>query len=744
MLSKRLNQVIALAFQEATERRHEYLTLDHLLLAMLTDTLILQVLSGCQADPRVIRNQVLIYLDSLEALPENTREEPVQTVAFQRVMQRMILHLQSAGKNEAETTDLLASLLVETDTMATFILRSQGVERADVLEIISHGILREDDEHTAAAPSDDVSGESGAKKSLLKAFTEELVEKARDGGLDPLIGRDPEVRRAIQVLCRRKKNNPIFVGDPGVGKTAIVEGIASRIADGNVPQMLRDARIYSLDVGSLLAGTRYRGDFEKRLKGIVQELLNATHTTILFIDEIHTIVGAGATSGGSVDAANILKPALASGKLRCIGATTFQEYRTHFKKDVALNRRFQNIDVNEPSVDETVKILMGLRRHYEEHHQVRYSEAVLRAAAELSHRYLNDRFLPDKAIDLIDEVGASFRLLPPSRQRSSVTVADIERCLATMAKIPARTVPSDDREVLRTLESELQRVVFGQDDAIRLLSRSIKRSRAGLGNPRKPMGSFLFTGPTGVGKTEVARQLAFALGINFTRFDMSEYMEKHAVSRLIGAPPGYVGFEQGGLLTEAIRKNPHTVLLLDEIEKAHPDLINLLLQVFDHATLTDNTGVSADFRNTVIIMTSNCGARESAQLGFGSDLLPRSKEAVERFFSPEFRNRLDAIVPFAPLEATVMERIVEKFVLDLERQLEEKKVKIALSPAACGYLAKKGYSPQYGARPLANLIQQEVHDVLADEILFGALEKGGSVAVDLDDEGTLTFAYSTT
>ncbi|MBB5021718.1 ATP-dependent Clp protease ATP-binding subunit ClpA [Desulfurispira natronophila] len=746
MISKSLNRVLGMAFQEARRRSHEYLTIDHMLYALLADTQVAGIIKECHGNIQTIKSQLETFLGTLETLPEGVEEEPMQTVAFQRVIQRVLIHVQSAGKEQAHPTDLLAALFMETHSAGIYYLRSQGIERVDILEAISHGVSTEDpfqeQQSGEASPDHQSDGADNGQTSVLQKYTQELVALAQQGDLDPIVGRQQEMRRTMQILCRRKKNNPILIGEPGVGKTAIAEGLALKIASGEVPKPLRSATIHLLDMGGLLAGTRYRGDFEKRLKGIIAELEKGDGNAILFIDEIHTIVGAGSTGGGSMDASNILKPALSSGKIRCIGATTFSEYRNHFKKDTALSRRFQNVDINEPSVEQTVKILQGLKPYYENHHQVRYTRPALNACAELSARYLNDRFLPDKAIDLMDEAGASLRLTSPSRKRKSISINDIEQVVSTMAKIPPKTATTSDKERLRLLDSNLKNVIFGQDQAIEQLSRAIKRARAGLGNPRKPVGSFLFTGPTGVGKTEVSRQLAQQMGIHFQRFDMSEYMEKHSVARLIGSPPGYVGFEQGGLLTETIRKNPHCVLLLDEIEKAHQDLINILLQVMDHATLTDNTGTTADFRNVVLIMTSNCGVSEPAALGFGSSLGPQINEAIERFFSPEFRNRLDAVITFAPLSPKTMERIVEKFVAEMAQQLEEQSVTISVSIEAKAYLAREGYSPKYGARPLGSLIQQQIHDALSEEILFGKLEKGGIVYVNHDSqENQLVFTY---
>ncbi|MEW5910372.1 MAG: ATP-dependent Clp protease ATP-binding subunit ClpA, partial [Thermodesulfobacteriota bacterium] len=665
-------------------------------------------------------------------------------LGFQRVIQRAVTHVRSAEKQEVEIGDVLASILQETDSYAAYFLNEEGISRLDVLNFISH--------HVSKDPFSDVIGgfvktrrsEKEKKKTdPLELYTIDLTASAAQGKLDPLIGRKEELERIMQVLCRRRKNNPIFVGDPGVGKTALAEGLAQKINSGDVPAVLKNLRIYSLDMGALLAGTKFRGDFEQRLKGVISELKNRKNA-ILFIDEIHTIVGAGATSSGSMDASNILKPVFAGGELRCIGSTTYEEYKNHFEKDRAMSRRFEKIEISEPPVAESIRILNGLKSRYEEHHGIHYTEAALKAAVELSAKYINDRFLPDKAIDVIDEAGAFIRL-SGAMNRKKVHPVDIEKIVAKMAKIPTVSVSSNDRERLGTLESRLKEKVFGQDDAIHSIVTAIKRSRAGLRTPEKPIGSFLFTGPTGVGKTEVARQISLNLGIQFFRFDMSEYMEKHAVARLIGAPPGYIGFDQGGLLTDGIRKHPHSVLLLDEIEKAHPDLFNILLQVLDHSTLTDNTGKKADFRNVVVIMTSNAGAREMSSLtiGFGDpkgDLKSKGKQAVERFFSPEFRNRLDGIIHFNPLTPEIMDQVVDKFIAELNIQLALKKVSLTISPQTRRYLAGKGYDPTYGARPLARVIQSEIKDAISEEILFGRLEAGGRVMVNCDHE-RLTFEF---
>jgi len=740
MLNKSLNKLLVNTIREVKKRKHEYITVEHLIYASLFDEVISQILNELGANLAKLKIDLDAYLSKeMEQMPAGVIAEPVQTKAFQRVMQSMLYHVQNSAKGEADQGDLLASLFEEGESYGVFLLREQGIERVDVLEIISHGGIL--DGGSDGAQGEQEAGESSEERneSLLDQFTQELVAEAEAGNIDPIVGRGHELDRTVQILCRRKKNNPILVGEPGVGKTAVAEGLARLIAEGSVPELLKGAKVYALEMGTLIAGTKYRGDFEKRLKGLIKELQKLPKA-ILFIDEIHTLVGAGSSGGGAMDASNILKPALASGKLRCIGATTFSEYRNYFEKDRALTRRFQKIDVHEASVADTIKILKGLKEKYEEHHGVKYSLTALEAAAELADRYINERFLPDKAIDVIDEVGASFHLLPNSKKRKNVTKHDIEKVVSQIAHIPARTTSTDDREQLRALSLDMKRRVFGQDRVIDVLTQAIKRAKAGLGNPRRPMGSFLFAGPTGVGKTEVARQLASCLAIHFERFDMSEYMEKHAVSRLIGSPPGYVGFEQGGLLTEAIRKHPHTVLLLDEIEKAHPDLLNILLQVMDNATLTDNNGTQADFRNVVIIMTSNVGATESNVMGFASESNNKREGAVKNYFTPEFRNRLDSIIQFAPLAREVMVDIVHKFVDEIESQLAEKEVVISLKDGAAEYLAKEGYSSEYGARPLGLLIQEKLKDPITDELLFGALIKGGEVIVDFDGE-QLTFDY---
>lgn len=747
-ISRELEISLTLAIKEAKRRRHEFLCLEHVLYALLFDETVADIIRHCGGDVKALQRDLEVFFkENLEPLPEGVEVEPEQTLGFQRVLQRAAAHVQSSGKEVIEGRNILVALFREENSHALYLLQRQGITRLDVLNYISHGISKiptEDEEDSASHADGGVEDEDEPRpvRNPLEAFASNLVQRAKDGLIDPLIGRTTELERTIHVLCRRRKNNPIYVGDSGVGKTAIVDGLALKIAHGDVPDALKDATIYALDMGAVLAGTKFRGQFEERLKAVLNAL-NKQPGAILFIDEIHTIVGAGATSGGSMDASNILKPALTSGKLRCIGATTYHEYRSYFERDRALARRFQKIEVHEPSIEETVEILEGLKSHYEEHHQVTYTPEALRAAAELSAKYINDRFLPDKAIDVIDEVGASFRIRPATEEKKIVRDTDIEAVVAKIARIPPRSVSLSDKERLQNLDKDLKGVVFGQDKAIDTVVRAIRLSRAGLGHPEKPVGSFLFSGPTGVGKTEVAKQLAATLGLQFLRFDMSEYMEKHTVSRLIGAPPGYVGFDQGGLLTEAITRNPHAVLLLDEIEKAHPDLFNILLQVMDHATLTDNNGKKADFRHVILIMTSNAGAREmaAASIGFGQrSNAGKDQQAIEKLFSPEFRNRLDAMVTFGPLTPEAVERVVDKFMKELVQQLAEKKVTITLKPAARRYLAQKGYDVTYGARPMARLIQQEVKQVLADEILFGQLQDGGHVAIDLSDD-KLVFHY---
>ncbi len=743
MISKELSATLGLAVKEAKKRRHEYVSTEHILFAILFDNTGIEVIEGCGGVVEELKRELEKFFDErVESIPEGQEYVLQQTIGFQRVIQRAVNHARSAEKAEVNVSDIMASIFLEKDSFAEYFLTSQGLTRLDVLSFISHEA--EVDPFQTGRGDTQKAADGKEKKegsNPLEAYTVDLVEKAREGLLDPLIGRDAELERTLQVLCRRRKNNPVFVGDPGVGKTAIAEGLAQRIHSGDVPDLLSKVRIYALDLGGLLAGTKYRGDFEKRLKGVINELKKRPDG-VLFIDEIHTIVGAGATSGGSMDASNILKPVLTSGELRCIGSSTYEEYKNHFEKDRALSRRFEKIEIAEPTVSQTVKILKGLKARYEEHHGIAYTDTALKSAAELSAKYVNDRFLPDKAIDVIDEAGAFVRLSGSSR-RTKINPSDIEKIVAKMAKIPPQSVSTSDKVKLEMLEPRLKKVVFGQDAAITSLSTSIKRSRAGLGTPGKPVGSFLFTGPTGVGKTEVALQLSRLLDVEFLRFDMSEYMEKHAVARLIGAPPGYVGFDQGGLLTDGIRKHPHSVLLMDEIEKAHPDIYNILLQVMDHATLTDNNGKKADFRNVILVMTSNAGTREmiTQTIGFGDktkDTESKGQKAIERFFSPEFRNRLDGTIQFHALTVEIMEQIVDKFLDELNDQMAGKKVYINISDALRNWLAREGYDPSYGARPLGRVIQKQIKDHLADEILFGKLAKGGVVFVDHDGDD-LTF-----
>jgi ATP-dependent Clp protease ATP-binding subunit ClpA len=749
MISRELEATFAVAIKEAKVRRHEFFTLEHILFALLHDYTGRQILHHCGADIEGLKAQLeKFFAERLETLPEDGGQDPTQTVGVQRVLQRAIMHVHGAEKKEVEAGDILAAMFYEENSHAVFFLKQQGVSRLDVLNYITHGISKVgpgevDPRQIGEEPAHPDPRQEPKKSSALENFTVHLNQKARDGLIDPLIGRDAETMRTLQILGRRNKNNPIFVGDPGVGKTAIAEGLALKIERREVPEGFLGTDIYALDMGALLAGTKFRGDFEARLKGVIAELKKITGA-ILFIDEIHTVVGAGATSSGSMDASNILKPVLASGRIRCIGSTTYEEYKNHFEKDRALSRRFQKVEISEPTQEETYKILLGLRSYYEKHHGVRYTNAALRAAVELSARHINDRYLPDKAIDVIDETGASLRLKDDRKVRRVVSPKDIELVVARIAKVPPRSVSASDQTRLQQLETELQTQVFGQDAALKALATAIKRSRAGLRIPEKPIGSFLLIGPTGVGKTEAARQLAKVLGIHFLRFDMSEYMEKHTVARLIGAPPGYIGFDQGGLLTDDIRKHPYSVLLLDEIEKAHPDLFSILLQVMDYATLTDNNGKKADFRNVILLMTSNAGAREmtSPVIGFGAEgditgaeRAAKGIKAVEKLFSPEFRNRLDGVIGFHGLNQDIMEKVVDKFMHEIEGQLSEKKIRLELSEAARQWLAEKGYDAAFGARPLARLIQTEIKDVLADEILFGRLRDGGHVLIDRVAEG---------
>lgn len=749
--SPHLEETLHRALGEANSRSHEYATLEHLLLSLLDDPDAVAVLKACDVNLDELREDVTSYLDSeMEGLTIQTDGvEATPTAGFQRVVQRALLHVQSSGREEMTGANLLVALFSERESHAVYFLQSQDMTRLDAVSYISHGIAKvpELGESRTARGSDEeqaAEGEAGQEpekgKGALDNYCVNLNEKAKAGKIDPLIGRADELERAVQILCRRSKNNPLLVGDPGVGKTAIAEGLARRITEEDVPEVLMDATIYSLDMGALLAGTRYRGDFEERLKAVVKEL-EAIEGAILFIDEIHTVIGAGATSGGAMDASNLLKPALASGTLRCMGSTTYKEFRSHFEKDRALLRRFQKIDVNEPTVGDTIKILKGLKPYFEDHHKVRYTLDAIKTAVELSDRYISDRKLPDKAIDVIDETGAAQMLLPPSKRKKTVSVKDVEAVVAKIARIPPKTVTRDESRVMLTLEDDLKRVVFGQNEAIEALTASIKLSRAGLRQPNKPIGSYLFAGPTGVGKTEVARQLSHLLGVELHRFDMSEYMERHSISRLIGAPPGYVGFDQGGLLTDAVDQHPHCVLLLDEIEKAHPDLFNVLLQVMDNGTLTDHNGKKIDFRNVILIMTTNAGAKElsKAAIGFGRETNDgASDEAIKQMFSPEFRNRLDSTINFSFLPPEVVSKVVEKFVLQLELQLADRGVEISLEEDAKAWLAEKGYDRHYGARPLERVIQESIKKPLADELLFGKLAKGGEVVVKLKD-GEMAF-----
>ena len=736
MLSKDLEFSINLAFREARERRHEFMTIEHLLLALLDNPAAAEVLRACGAHLDRLKRDLQIFIrDNTPILRPDDPRETQPTLGFQRVLQRAVLHVQSSGHREVTGANVLVALFGEQESQAVYLLKQQEINRLDVVNYISHGISKiAEEQQDASTPTNEEPAEQQSAKPL-ENFASNLNELARQGRIDPLIGRREEIERTIQILCRRRKNNPLFVGEAGVGKTAIAEGLAKMIVDGEVPEVLRNATMYALDLGALVAGTKYRGDFEKRLKSVLAQL-RKERNAILFIDEIHTIIGAGAASGGVMDASNLIKPMLASGEMKCIGSTTYQEYRGIFEKDRALARRFQKIDVTEPSVEESYQILKGLKTRFEEHHDVKYADKALRVAVELSARYINDRHLPDKAIDVIDEAGASQRLLPVAKRKKVINVTDIETIIAKMARIPPKTVSSSDKDVLRNLERDLKLVVFGQDEAIGNLATAIKMARAGLGNEQKPIGNFLFAGPTGVGKTEVTRQLARIMGIELIRFDMSEYMERHTVSRLIGAPPGYVGFDQGGLMTDAILKHPHAVLLLDEIEKAHPDVFNLLLQVMDHGTLTDNNGRKADFRNVILVMTTNAGAEQMdrASIGFTTqDHSSDGLEAIKRMFTPEFRNRLDAIVQFKALTPTTIAQVVDKFLIELEAQLEPKKVTLEVDEDGRQWLAKGGYDPKMGARPMARLIQENIKRRLAEELLFGRLMNGGHVIVTTRD-----------
>ena len=751
MIAQELEVSLHMAFVDARAARHEFITVEHLLSALLDNATAVEVLKACSVNIAELRAQLKNFINDNTPVVPGTEEVDTQpTLGFQRVIQRAIMHVQSTsnGKKEVTGANVLVAIFGEKDSHGVYFLQQQGVTRLDVVNFISHGIRKDQAEPVKAADPTQENEEAtaGGKESPLDQFTQNLNALARQGKIDPLIGRDGEVERVIQVLCRRRKNNPLLVGEAGVGKTAIAEGLAWRITRNEVPDILANSIVYSLDMGALLAGTKYRGDFEQRLKGVLKALKDNPHG-ILFIDEIHTLIGAGAASGGTLDASNLLKPALSNGQLKCIGATTFTEYRGIFEKDAALSRRFQKVDVVEPSVDQTVQILRGLKSRFEEHHGVKYASAALVAAAELSSRYINDRHLPDKAIDVIDEAGAAQRILPKSKQKKTIGRPEIEEIVAKIARIPAQSVTVDDRSKLQTLDRDIKSVVFGQDPAIEALASAIKMTRAGLGKVDRPIGSFLFSGPTGVGKTEVAKQLAYIMGIELLRFDMSEYMERHAVSRLIGAPPGYVGFDQGGLLTEAVSKKPHCVLLLDEVEKAHPDIFNILLQVMDHGTLTDNNGRKADFRNVIIIMTTNAGAEamQKSTIGFTNARESGDEMAdIKKFFTPEFRNRLDAIVSFKALDETIIMRVVDKFLMQLEEQLHEKKVDATFSDALRAHLAKHGFDPLMGARPMQRIIQDTVRKALADELLFGRLAQGGQVAVDIDADGKVQLTIAAT
>ena len=754
MLSRELELALIKAIKEAKSHRHEYVTVEHMLYGLLHDDMARHVITNCGGDDKKLKKRLEQFFTGGLPILKNTAAEPSQTVAFNRVLQRAVNHVQSCGKKQVDTGDVLVSIFAEPDSHAVYFLGSEGIGRLEVMEYISHALPEnlQKEPQRQAKPSQDNKKDTG-QTDPLEQFTVNFAKRAEEGKIDPLIGRDMELQRMMQVLCRRRKNNPLLVGEPGVGKTAMAEGLALRIHEDKlarledkpdkkklVPDLIQDSEIYMLDMGTLVAGTKYRGDFEKRLKAVVAAIENMDNA-ILFIDEMHTIVGAGATSGGSMDASNLLKPALQSGTIRCIGSTTYEEYKNHIEKDRALSRRFQKIDIEEPSIEDTCKILNGLKSRYEDHHSIKYSKPAIRSTAELATRYINDRFLPDKAIDVMDEVGAAFRL--NGKTGKTVNVRDVEKIVSKMARVPVTSKSTSDYEGLRELDSGLQKVIFGQDEAIEIIVNSIKRSRAGLGNPDSPTGSFLFAGPTGVGKTEVARQLAANLAVNFERFDMSEYMEKHAVARLIGAPPGYIGFDQGGLLTDAIRKHPYSVLLLDEIEKAHPDVFSILLQVMDHSSLTDNAGRRADFRNVIIIMTTNAGAREMSEniIGFLGDSSGKEQKAIKNLFSPEFRNRLDSIITFQPLDSATVEKVVDKMINELQIQLSDKKVKISLTPSARRWLAKEGYEPAFGARPLRRLIMKEIGDRLTEEILFGNLVRGGEVKIG-NRHGKMTFRFS--
>jgi ATP-dependent Clp protease ATP-binding subunit ClpA len=746
MIAQELEVSLHMAFVEARQKRHEFITVEHLLVALLDNPSAAEVLRACAVDIEALRKELLTFINEHTPTVAGSDEIDTQpTLGFQRVIQRAILHVQSSGKKEVTGANVLVAIFGEKDSHAVFYLQRQNVTRLDVVNFISHGITKTPQNKGKEEPAE-TEVESQEKGGALESFTQNLNQLALTGKIDPLIGRDRELERVIQTLCRRRKNNPLLVGEAGVGKTAIAEGLARHIVEGRVPEILANATVYCLDMGALLAGTKYRGDFEQRLKGVLKQLADNPNA-ILFIDEIHTLIGAGAASGGTMDASNLLKPALSSGALKCIGATTYTEFRGVFEKDHALSRRFQKVDVNEPSVDETVSILRGLKSRFEEHHGVKYSAAAISSAAELAAKYINDRHLPDKAIDVIDEAGAAQRILPKSKQKKTIGKLEIEDIVAKIARIPPQHVSADDRSALKNLDRDLKNMVFGQEAAIDALAKAIKMSRSGLGDPQKPIGCFLFSGPTGVGKTEVARQLAYGMGIELIRFDMSEYMERHAVSRLIGAPPGYVGFDQGGLLTEAVTKKPHAVLLLDEIEKAHPEVFNILLQVMDHGTLTDNNGRKADFRNVVIVMTTNAGAEalQKTSIGFTANKGQGDEMAdIKRMFTPEFRNRLDAIISFRALDAEIILRVVDKFLMQLEGQLHEKKVEVIFTDSLRAWLAEKGFDPLMGARPMARLIQDTIRSALADELLFGKLVHGGHVIIDVDEHEKITLSFEET
>ncbi|HXI37641.1 MAG TPA: ATP-dependent Clp protease ATP-binding subunit ClpA [Burkholderiales bacterium] len=746
MIAQELEVSLHMAFVEARQKRHEFITVEHLLLALLDNPTAAEVLRACGANMDELRKNLTQHIAEQTPRIAADREVDTQpTLGFQRVIQRAILHVQSSGKKEVTGANVLVAIFGEKDSHAVYFLQQQGIARLDVVNYISHGITKTPQAHqgSKADQEADQEGQAETSNSPLDNYTQNLNALALAGKIDPLIGRDKELERVVQTLCRRRKNNPLLVGEAGVGKTAIAEGLARRIVEGSVPDLLAKCTVYALDMGALLAGTKYRGDFEQRLKAVLKQLVDNPNA-ILFIDEIHTVIGAGAASGGTLDASNLLKPVLSTGQLKCIGATTYNEYRGVFEKDHALSRRFQKIDVVEPSVDETVEILKGLKTRFEAHHSVKYTANALTTAAELSARYINDRHLPDKAIDVIDEAGAAQRIAPKAKQKKIIGKPEIEEIIAKIARIPPRSVSTDDRSALANLDRDLKAVVFGQDQAIDALAAAIKMARSGLGNPQKPIGNFLFSGPTGVGKTEVARQLAYCMGIELIRFDMSEYMERHAVSRLIGAPPGYVGFEQGGLMTEQITKKPYSVLLLDEIEKAHPDIFNILLQVMDHGTLTDNNGRKADFRNVVIVMTTNAGAESLARSSMGftqTKQVGDEMESIKRMFTPEFRNRLDAIISFRSLDHDIIMRVVEKFLMQLDEQLAEKKVEANFTQALKEHLAKKGFDPLMGARPMARLIQDTIRRALADELLFGKLQHGGKVTIDIGEADKIVLKF---